>query len=124
MSSKDPKTQAAKFLEQLKVREAERLALYDELLDPESKALQREFDRLAIERANVEREIRSLRKRNQLLHAQLEAAGIANDAPVASSKQRLKDAIFVARKKISRSGAADEYELVREALHELNRVVV
>lgn len=132
MSVKDPKTQATKFLEQLKVLEAERLALYDELLDPESRALQREFDQLKVERATVEREVRSLRKRNQLLHAQLEAAGVAEDAPAASTKQRLKNAIFVARKKLKK--AIDSYppgsypyehsQMIREALSELERVVV
>lgn len=131
MSSKDPKIQAAKFLEQLKVREAELLALYDELLDSDSRALQREFDRLTVERANIEREVRSLRKRNQLLHAQLEAAGIAEDAPAASTKQRLKNAIFVARKKLRK--AVDNYppgsypsehaQMIREALAELESVI-
>lgn len=107
MSSKDPKTQATKFLQQLRVLEAERLALYDELLDPTSQALQEEFVRLAREQATLVREARQLRSANTKLRAQLEEAGLDSTAPTASTKHQLKATLLEARRKLQR-GYPDE----------------
>lgn len=130
MSSKDPRTQAAKFLAQLKVLETERLALYEELLDPESQSLRDLFDQYKVEYATSQRQIRSLRKEVAELRRIMEAAGLTAESPMASTKNQIKNALFTARKKLKRamqrppgSYPAEHSELVREALAELEKIV-
>lgn len=107
MSSKDPKTQAAKFLSHLRALENERLALYEELLDTASKALQEEFDWFKIEYAEMSAEVRKLRTQVQKMRLQLETAGLGADSPAALTKHQLKATLLEARKKLHR-GYPDE----------------
>lgn len=116
MSSKDPKVQATKFLQQLRVLEAERLALYDELLDPDSRALQEQFDRFKVEFATTVREVRQLRNHNVKLRAQLEEAGLDESAPAASTKNQLKTTLFEVRRKLRKGYSGEALDILEKRL--------
>lgn len=112
MSSTDPDRQARKFLEQLRIVERERAALYEELLDPESKALAVEYDRLRVELATSEVARKFLQRQLIEANRRLEAVG-AVDIDPASTKSRLRNAVGEARAKL-RKGFSDEALVILE----------
>jgi hypothetical protein len=93
---KQPSEQARKFREQLRLLQGENLALYEELLDPSSQALQAEFERQRAEFAVTQREVKNLRHRMAEMALQLEAAGAEGFAP-SPTKAKLKDVILHVR---------------------------
>lgn len=106
MSTKDPQTQARKFLGQLRVLEAERVALYEEILDPNSQALQEAFVRLSRDHGA---EVGARRKAEAALRdVTLKAldAGVELERMSApQTRNKLRDTIFQARRKLKKATA-------------------
>lgn len=114
VSTKDSAEQARKFLEQLRVVQRENAALWESVMDDDAGPLRAEYDRLRVELATSERDRKTLRIENVNLRRRIEAAGLDPDtAPVASTKNQLKDAVNTALARL-RKGDVDGARAVLE----------
>lgn len=114
--------QSRKFLEQLRVMQAENAALWEQILDPADPAfdpgaspLRAEYRRLMADLATSERDRKQALRSVSDMRRRLEAAGLDPDgAPMAATKSQRKDAINQALAAL-RKGRPDDARAILEA---------